>query len=208
MVDADALRGWGWGVVHIAVDADADDLPPLDPAAETIAAAQAGDPEAFAALYRRTVDQVYRYVYWRCGADRALAEDLTQETYYRALRRLDTYRPQPGAGFVGWLVSIAHNLTVDHHRSAAARREAPTAAVADGAVTSAAEEALEQEDTVRAVRQGLLALKTAHREVLVLRFVHDLPLADTAAVMGRPVSAIKMLQHRALLSLAAKLGPR
>ena len=58
------------------------------------AAAQAGDPEAFGGLYDRYVGLVFRYAYHRLG-DRATAEDVTSETFLRALRRIGSLTELP-----------------------------------------------------------------------------------------------------------------
>src|SRR4051794_3775262 len=70
--------------------------------------ARSGETEAFGALYDHYVDLVYRYIYYRVGTH-ALAEDLTSETFLRALRRINMFTWQ-GKDFGAWLVTIARNL--------------------------------------------------------------------------------------------------
>ncbi|SNT56295.1 RNA polymerase sigma-70 factor, ECF subfamily [Actinacidiphila glaucinigra] len=77
--------------------------------------AQAGEREAFAALYDHYGDTVYRKVYYRVGG-KATAEDLTSETFLCALRRIGTFTWQ-GRDFGAWLVTIARNLVSDHFTS-------------------------------------------------------------------------------------------
>ncbi len=74
--------------------------------------AQNGDSEAFGQLYERYVDTVYRYVYVRVG-NVHLAQDLTSETFLRALRRLDSFSWQ-GRDIVAWFITIARNLITDN----------------------------------------------------------------------------------------------
>ena len=75
------------------------------------------DPDAFAALYDMYVGRVYHYAYRRLGTH-ADAEDLTSQTFQRALEALPRYESR-GLPFGAWLFRIAHNLLVDHFRSAA-----------------------------------------------------------------------------------------
>jgi RNA polymerase sigma-70 factor (ECF subfamily) len=90
--------------------------PEVDIAAwELVAAAQQGDQNAFGQLYDRYVDVVFRFVLFRVG-DRPLAEDLTSETFLRALRRISSVSYQ-GRDVGAWFVTIARNLVLDHVKS-------------------------------------------------------------------------------------------
>src|SRR5436305_2441957 len=74
----------------------------------------AGDEHAFAALYDRHLDRVFRHIYYRVG-NRADAEDLTQQVFLKAWQAVGRYR-QTGAPFIAWLLTIAHNLVVSFYR--------------------------------------------------------------------------------------------
>lgn len=91
--------------------------------------AQAGEAEAFGLLYDQYSDTVYRYIYYRVGG-RATAEDLTSETFLRALRRIGTFTWQ-GRDFGAWLVTIARNLVADHFKSSRFRLEVTTGEMLD-----------------------------------------------------------------------------
>jgi len=91
--------------------------------------AQEGDAEAFGRLYDHFVTMVYRYVYHRVG-DRATAEDVTSETFVRALRRIDSLSFQ-GRDVGAWLVTIARNIVLDHVKSSRYRLEVATADMRD-----------------------------------------------------------------------------
>jgi len=173
----------------------------------TVRRAQSGDPEAFAELYDRYVDVVFRYVHFRVGT-RALAEDLTSETFLRALRRIATVSWQ-GRDFGAWLITIARNLVADHYKSGRYRLEISTADMLDadradtpeGRPEQAVVDALTSEALLAAVRQ----LGPDQQECVVLRFLHGLSVAETAEAMGRNTGAIKALQYRAVRSLARLL---
>ena len=87
--------------------------------------ARDGDAEAFGSLYDHYVELVYRYVYYRVGTHQ-LAEDITSETFLRALRRICDFHWQ-GKDFGAWLVTIARNLVADHFKSGRYRLEVCTA---------------------------------------------------------------------------------
>lgn len=170
---------------------------------EQVHRAQDGSAHAFALLYDRYVDQVFAYVYHRVG-HRQTAEDLVGDVFLRALRRISTFRWQ-GVDFGAWLVTIARNRVHDHFKSARFRLEAPVEEIFDTPQTRAPddpEQAAISEDMARQVRQALSELKGEQAEVLYLRFIQHLNVAETGAVMGKSDGAVKALQYRALKSLA------
>lgn len=166
--------------------------------------AQHGDREAFAQLYDRYVDTVFRYVFVRVG-QRALAEDLTSETFIRAMRRIDTFTWQ-GRDIAAWFVTIARNLVADHVKSARFRFEVTTADMrdADRRVEAPEEEVLARLRDERLV-EAIRGLGSDQAECITLRFLQGLSLADTAAVLGRSEGAVKQLQLRATKALRKAL---
>src|SRR5256885_15709055 len=91
---------------------------------DLVHAAQQGDTAAFGRLYDRYVDVVFRYVLFRVG-DRELAEDVTSETFLRALRRISSVSYQ-GRDVGAWFVTIARNLVLAHVKSSRFRLEVVT----------------------------------------------------------------------------------
>lgn len=177
-----------------------------DPAiVEQVHKAREGSPAAFAELYDIYVDRVYAYVYHRTG-HRQTAEDLVSDVFLRALRAVAHFRWR-GVDFGAWLMTIARNRVNDHFKSARFRLEAPVEEIVDvpAAPADAPEAAAEQHDLRRQVRGALAALKGEQAEVLYLRFIQHLDVAETGAVMGKSPDAVKALQYRALKSLAKRV---
>jgi RNA polymerase sigma-70 factor, ECF subfamily len=179
--------------------------------AALVTLAQQGDGEAFGQIYDQYVDSVYRYLYYRVGAPQ-LAEDLTSETFMRALRRIDSFHWQ-GKDIGAWFVTIARNLVTDHFKSSRFRLEVSTADMLDadradgvngssGATEDIVLDHLRNTELLGAVKE----LKPEQQECIVLRFLQGLSVAETADVMQRSEGAIKQLQLRAVRSLA-KLVP-
>jgi RNA polymerase sigma-70 factor, ECF subfamily len=174
---------------------------------EQVRLAQEGSAHAFALLYDRYVDQIFGYVYHRVG-HRQTAEDLVSDVFLRALRRISTFKWQ-GVDFGAWLMTIARNRVHDHFKSARFRLEATVEEVFDSPVQDSGdnpEQALLSSDLTQQVHDAIRQLKGEQAEVLYLRFIQHLNVAETAAVMGKTDGAIKALQYRALKSLA-KLVP-
>ena len=167
--------------------------------------ARAGDAEAFGQLYDHYHVQVYRFVYYRVGSV-ALAEDLTAETFFRALRGMASFRWQ-GKDFGAWLMTIARNLTVDHFKAGRTRLEQTTDDMAphEGS-TEGPETAVLASLTNDALLRALASLPAEQQECLVMRFLQGLTIAETATVLGRSEGAVKQLQLRGVRGLA-KLFP-
>lgn len=168
--------------------------------------ARAGDREAFSRLYDRYLNTVFRYIRFRVNS-RTVAEDLTQETFLRALRGVRGFTWQdrdPGA----WLLAIARNLIVDHYRSLPLRRELVTWDLYD---TDLVDPQPDPEATVvdrltsQTLREAIGRLRTEQRQCLILRFLRGLTVAETAALMARNEGAVRALQHRAVRRLASLL---
>jgi RNA polymerase sigma-70 factor (ECF subfamily) len=166
--------------------------------------AQGGDAEAFGELYDHYVTLVHRYAYHRVG-DRATAEDVTSETFVRALRRIDSLSFQ-GRDVGAWLVTIARNIIRDQVKSSRYRLEVTTADMRDAdRVTDGPEDAVVQLLTNQQLLACVKQLGSEQQECIVLRFLHGLSVSETAQIMGKKDGAIKALQHRAVRRLAGLL---
>ena len=136
--------------------------------------------------------------------DREAAEDLTQETYGRALARLDSLR-DPKAG-LAWLYRIATNTALDRLR----KKAPPTVALDDavvGEVEAAAaqdrpgisliEEALERSEMSECIQSYLQSLSDDYRVAILLHDVHGLTNPEVAALVGCSLPTAKIRVHRA-----------
>ena len=142
--------------------------------------ARAGDKEAFGLLYDHYQASVYRFLYYRTRSQ-TLAEDLTSETFFRALRSMNSFRWQ-GKDFGAWLMTIARNLTMDHFKAGRTRLEMTTEDMTPHDDTTEG-----PEDTVLAgltnevLLTALTELPVEQRECLIMRFLQGLSIAETAA---------------------------
>jgi RNA polymerase sigma-70 factor (ECF subfamily) len=170
-----------------------DDIP-----TDLILRAQNGDTTVIGAIYERYHLSVYRYLYYRIG-DRQAAEDLTSDVFVRMIRSISAYRPR-SVTFQAWLFQIARNIAIDHYRKMKHRDHAELE-----------ENMADQEDDVDAsvdrhltnarLKQALGHLSEDQRDVLVMRFVANMPIAQVAQTLHKSEDAIKGLQRRGLLAL-------
>lgn len=160
--------------------------------------AQARDAEALNQLYEAHFEKVYRYVAMKLG-NAMEAEDVTQEVFLKALGSISSFRWR-GTPFLAWLYRIARNQVIDHYRR---RPKVPPVSI-DGLQLSEAGdpvEMAEQKNEIESIMRAARKLTEAQQEVIVLRFVSELSIAETARVMGRTEGAVKALQHSALAAL-------
>ncbi|MEV0847521.1 ECF subfamily RNA polymerase sigma factor, BldN family [Streptomyces sp. NPDC049954] len=171
---------------------------------ELVERAQGGEADAFGRLYDQYSDTVYRYIYYRVGG-KATAEDLTSETFLRALRRIGTFTWQ-GRDFGAWLVTIARNLVADHFKSSRFRLEVTTGEMLDAnEVERSPEDSVLESLSNAALLDAVRRLNPQQQECVTLRFLQGLSVAETARVMGKNEGAIKTLQYRAVRTLARLL---
>jgi RNA polymerase sigma-70 factor (ECF subfamily) len=171
---------------------------------DLVRATQAGDQQAFGQLYDRYHEMVFRYVLFRVS-DRQLAEDLTAETFLRALRRIASVSYQ-GRDIGAWFVTIARNLVLDHVKSSRYRLEQSTSEIADlSPSTSGPEQQVLDGATHEELLRCVAKLNSDQKECIALRFLQGLSVAETARLMGRNEGAVKALQHRAVRRLAQLL---
>ncbi|MER8187167.1 sigma-70 family RNA polymerase sigma factor [Kitasatospora sp. NPDC094015] len=170
--------------------------------------ARAGDPVAWSEFYLRYRAPLVSYLLRRTNGDRALAEDLTQETFVRAMRAIRGYR-WTGTDFSAWLMTIARNLLNDHSRRAM-NTEIPVLEVperdsgvsVEGLVISAFESA---ESTAR-LEFAMTKLTRAQREALRMRYWDGLTAQQISQRTGKGVGAIKTLGYRARVRLRQELA--
>ncbi|SDF64532.1 RNA polymerase sigma factor [Sporolituus thermophilus] len=167
-----------------------------------IAKAQAGDRESLNTLILAYWQPVYRLVYHKVGhADDA--QEITQETFLKALRALPRYR-QTNANFKTYLGRIALNLITDFWRKKG--RTPPLIDIAEYEQPLLDDGAKPEEAAIYSERQQEVArlvhkLPPEQRQAVELRIVIGLSVREAAAIMGKTEAALKMLQQRALKNL-------
>jgi RNA polymerase sigma-70 factor (ECF subfamily) len=184
---------------------------------DVVRRAREGEEAAYRELLRRYQGPVFSLIY-RMVRDRALAEDLAQETFVKALNALDTYRSE--FKFSSWLFKIANNVAIDHLR----RRQLETLSLDGGPAALTAREVEEtrpivpdraetplQEVEARelgaAIERAIGKLRPEYRACIILRHIEDRPYEDIAQILDLPLGTVKTYLHRARAELKEILGP-
>jgi RNA polymerase sigma-70 factor (ECF subfamily) len=187
------------------VSLDADPLLPDTDGdeADWIRAAQAGDRSAFARLVDRYWDRLYRWLY-RLTRDRHAAEDLTQETFLKALAAVRSFRP--GSNFRAWVFRIGHNNLVNLKR-ADRRVKVPLPEETAQPEVGEAESTAENRESLEVVGKAVAALPPDFRAALMLRVEEGLSFREVAQVLGTTEETARWRVFKARQKLLRVLSP-
>ena len=164
------------------------------------------DPSAFGELYRRYVERIYNYIYYRTGSVKD-AEDLTGKVFFKAMDHLHGYKHM-GLPFSAWLYRIAHNLVANYHRDRAKKREISLDHIA-GTVHSQThlqpEKRVVHSQEIEELLATIRDLAPNRQELLILKFIDGLSNKEIGQIMRKSEGAIKSLYHRTLIELREKM---
>jgi RNA polymerase sigma-70 factor, ECF subfamily len=169
--------------------------------------AKRGDEDALSDLYRTYQPQLSRYL--RVCAP-GVAEDLSSEVWLAVATRLQSFQGEE-PGFRAWLFTVARRRVIDHRRREGRRRTDPVDAAAlsslvDGANTEAT--VIGSLGTEEALALVGRVLSPEQAEIVILRIVAGLSVAEVADIVGRQEVTVRVMQHRALERLAQRLQSR
>jgi RNA polymerase sigma-70 factor (ECF subfamily) len=154
---------------------------------------------SFSQAAERHLEDVYGYLVWFTG-DRAAAEDLTGETFERALRLWPRFDPQRGSART-WLCQVARTAALDHFRSERRRTRREQLAATPERIDERFVEGLSPD-----LEAALLRLSAGEREVVALRIVLDLDAPTTARMLGISPTNCTTRLNRALKKLEEALN--
>lgn len=174
---------------------------------DVVLEARAGRQSAYRELVRRYERPIFSLIY-RMVRNREQAEDLSQETFVKALNAIESYRPE--YKFSSWIFKIANNVSIDHLR----RRELDTLSL-DGSPHALTPEAIQasalqlgdrQETALEEmeakelggeIETAIAALRPEYRSCILLRHVEGRPYEEIAIMLDLPLGTVKTYIHRA-----------
>jgi RNA polymerase sigma-70 factor (ECF subfamily) len=162
------------------------------------------DPAAFGDLYDRYCGLIYRYIYSRVR-DRSLAEDITEDVFFKALKHIHQYRNM-GRPFSSWLYQIATRAVADHYRADRGELDLEQAQDLPAPDSNVLDEVIRRERS-RCVWQAIDRLPRQQRTAMALKFSEDKTLEEIGQVMGKSSAAVKVLVYRAVQRLRRELPP-
>ena len=177
----------------------------LDGETQLIERAVGGKASAFGSLYDYYQPKIYRFVLIKVSR-REEAEDLTHQVFLHAWQHIGTYA-NLGFPFSSWLYRIARNQVIDHYRTK--KEESAIEAVETDYLFSSENHELRTDQKLmfeRAIK-AIRTLNEDHQDILIMRFIEELSVKETAASIGKTEGAVKLMQHRAIKELKSLLQP-
>jgi RNA polymerase sigma-70 factor, ECF subfamily len=167
---------------------------------------QAGDEQAFAALYQRRHAAIYRFVLQMTGSQ-SLAEDVTQEVFMVLIRGTENFDPSRGS-LSAFLYGVARNQTLRRLRRDRFYVPLDADDDEDGLVSvSKPLDEISRNEAIESVRRAVLSLPERYREVIVLCELEEMSYAETAVILNCAIGTVRSRLHRARILLTSKLRP-
>jgi RNA polymerase sigma-70 factor (ECF subfamily) len=156
----------------------------------------AGDEQAWRTWYDECYADLYAYVLWRCGGLRDRADEVIQDTWLTAVRRLRAFDPAQGA-FAGWLRGIAVHLLCNAFRRESRQQRRLLALHPERTMNGTPEEDLQRREQAERVAGALASLPERYEAVLRAKYLEGRSMADIAAAQGESVKTVESLLTRA-----------
>lgn len=158
------------------------------------------DHEAFAELYDKYVEKIYRFIYFKISHKHD-AEDLTSEAFLKVWNYLTAKEDRKIQSFSGLIYGIARNNVIDWYRD---RAKKPECGLDENIVRQISIEPMRELDAKYDSNYLLKLIKTLkqeYREIVLLRYIEELPIKDIALIVGKKKTAVRVVLHRAIKKL-------
>lgn len=172
-----------------------------DDLATLISQAQRGEKDAFGEIYKLFLKRIFRFIYFSVH-DREVAADLTQNTFLRAWRAIQTFSLAKGS-FQAFLFTIARNLAIDWQRK---KKPLPLEKIGEYEASDNLEENFERREKSQLVRQVLDKLGERDKQIIILRYFEELTFFEIAKILGKKEGAVRVRVHRVLKKLKSFLS--
>ncbi len=172
--------------------------------AELIRRAKALEREALEEIFRLHYEKIYRYSYFKLGSVED-AEDVAATVFLEMVQRLADFEVREGASLASWLFRIAHNLVVNKIRGRVREERGIHRLVSEGPLPEDDCEKVLEAMGAEEILGAMDSLTEAQRTVIALRFANEMSIKEVCAAIGKPETAVKALQRRALLTLKRRM---
>lgn len=154
---------------------------------------QSWDNSLFWELYDLYVDKIYNFIYLKTY-DSWIAEDLTSETFFKALEKIDSFRSIDWAWFSSWIYRIAYNKVIDHYK--AKKEELSLDNIFDLWEENNFWKSIDDKDKIKEVFEFINWLNREHKEIIIMRLWDNLSYKEIAEITGKNVDNCKKIFSR------------
>lgn len=152
---------------------------------------------AFEQFYKENIDRIYRYVFFRVGRNKDIAEDLVSEIFMKSLKQFHKYDPEISKS--AWIYRIAHNHLANHFRDTK-----PTADIDEMAfclIGERGEETMEKIEATNQIEEALSQLEPSDRQLVTMKHLQGYSYKEMAQILEKSKDALKMATSRAMKKL-------
>jgi len=149
-------------------------------------------------------EKIYRYIFFRVGRDKQLAEDLTSDIMLKAYEHFADY--DDSRKFSVWIYRIAHNKLVDFYKKAKFEQVDIEDAKDNVTTSEDFDDEFDKNLDIEKVKDIIEDLPDQQKSVIVLKFMDDMTNKEIAEIMGMNEAHIRVLQHRSIVFLRSRLS--
>lgn len=171
---------------------------------EILKKAQKGDHDAFSALYKRYLPQIYRFIFLKTG-ERELSEDLASQVFLQAWRNIRRFKIRKNP-FSSWLYQIARNLVIDFYRANRSIYSLDGKTVIES--YDGTEDKIDRDGQREILNKVIKELPEIQQTVVILRFIEELSDAEISKIIKKREGTVRVIQHRAIQTLKEKINGR
>lgn len=165
---------------------------------EIIELCQKWHGEYFWELYEKYVDSIYKFVYLKTY-DKELSEDITSQTFFKALDKIGSFKNDADAHFKAWIYRIAYNLVIDNYSSK--KETVQIDELLEFGYDEDFGKNLDNKEKLREVFAYFDTLKEKHKQILLMRLWDDLSYKEISELTGESLSNCKKVVSRTLANI-------
>ncbi|MDD4351375.1 MAG: RNA polymerase sigma factor [Candidatus Gracilibacteria bacterium] len=157
----------------------------------------------FQSYYKKYLEKIYNYLFYRTGYDKATTEDLCSAVFLKALENFESF-DENKSSFQSWIYAIAHNHLIDFYR---AKKETVQLEAVENSLgeTPDLAQKMDRENETEVIMQAIQVLPDNYRELLTLKYVQELSNTEICEITGKSAVSVRVTLHRALSALKEKL---
>lgn len=165
---------------------------------EVITLCQKWQLDNFSILYETYFDKIYRFVYLKTY-DRQLAQDITSETFLKALDKINTFKNNKESSFKAWIYRISYNLIIDDYK--VANRKVSVEEVMEFWYDFDFATDIDNKDKIREIFNFFETLNPKHKQILIMRIWDDLSFKEISELTWESVDNCKKIVSRTLMKI-------
>lgn len=164
---------------------------------------QNGDVDAFGDLYELYFSKIYRFIYYKT-LDQAVAEDITEETFLKALKNRKSFHGSTASEFSSWLYAIAYNACVDHFRNQEDTTDVDESSEELGFSEDTAGD-LDNRSKIEEILAFLDTFPTEQKDIIIMRVWDELSYEEIAAITGKSQENCRKIVSRGLTAIQSNI---